>query len=435
METTPEIHQSSSHPPEPEPVSWKEAVLAGTPALIFPVIYLLSALVYRLLPPTSQNVFNIVSTLLSFSLLIVGVLWAWKSGWPRWSGGWIAWGWVVLLVPPGLFLQYLGQPIGYALSEFYLGVILFTVIALLLYCLMCKDPIKGILAALPLMNLFWLPHLEFVPELRKGIVLLTTWLLIALVSVLILKLGKPRYAVVLALLATFVVAFPYTIAANYLRVYGPGAPPEVIAHQADFGDLTYYFAPALICGWALLLGPLLASELKKLSERSGNKGRIGFRLAISGLVLTLVGNLMAMWLYNGGISRLWFPLYNMPGWRGIVNFMYYLMRVAPPGVAGLAYLGMGLYLIGSIQVVSASRQARMAPSILVSILIVLIPIFLPMLAMYPSWFGMVTAPPLAPFGFLHLERFKYLAYLIGLIILGVAGWLAVKLSQKEIDIP
>jgi hypothetical protein len=426
MDTTPEILQSSTQ--KPEPVSWKEAALAGTPALFFPVAYLLPTLIYRLLP-SSQSVFNIISVLLVFGLLAAGVIWAWKSGWPRWSGGWIAWGWVLLLVSPGLILQSWSQ----LLSQFYLSVVLFTALALLLYRLMRKDPIKGILAAFVLMNLFWLPHLEFVPEIRKGIVMLVTWLIIALVSMLIMKLGRVSTAVGLTLLATFLVAFPYTYAANYLRVFPPDAPADVIAHKANFADITSYFAPTLVGCFALLLGPLLAAELWKLSRGSGKAGRNGFRLAFTGLFLNLVGNLTATWLYYGaGLARPYFWQYPS-NLQWLVDSLYTLNRLVPAFMAGLAYLGIVLYLIGSILVVSASRKTQMAPGILASVLIVLIPILLPVLAMYPSWFGMVSTPPLVPFGFLHLERLRYPAYLVGLLILAVAGWLAAQLGQKEGD--
>ena len=434
METSPEILQSPSRPPGPEPISWKEAALAGTSALIFPVAFLLPALLYRLLPPTSQNVFNLISALLDFGLLVVGVIWAWKSGWPRWSGGWIAWGWVVLLVPPGLLLQSWGQPIGYALSQLYFRVVLFTALALLLYRLMRKDPIKGILAAFVLINLFWLPHLEYVPEVRKGVVLSVTWLVIALVSVLIMKLGRVSAAVGLALLATFLVAFPYTYAANYLRVYSSDAPASIIAHQADFADISNYFAPTLVGCFALLLGPLLASELWKLSKGSGKAGRIGFFLAFSGLFLSLIGNLAAMWFFENGKFALWVQAIPGSGWGSRADFLYFLNRLSPVFFTGLAYFGIALYIIGSLWVVFASRRVLGIPTLSVSILLVLIPILLPVLAMYPAWFGLVEVPPQVPFGFLHPERFRYPAYLIGLFILGVAGWLATQLSQRETGI-
>jgi len=366
--------------------------------------------------------------------LIVGVLWAWKSGWPRWSGGWIAWGWLVLLVPPGLLLQNWGQPIGYALSQLYLRVVLFTALALLLYHLMRKDPIKGILAAFVLMNLFWLPHLEYVPEVRKGVVLFVTWLVIALVSVLIMKLGRVSAAVGSALLATFLVAFPYTYAANYMRVYSPDAPAQVIAHQADFSDLSYYFAPTLVGSFALLLGPLLASELWKLSKGSGKAGQMGFHLAFSGLFLSLIGNLSAMWFHENGKFALWYQAVPGSGWGSRADFLYFLNRLSPAFFTGLAYVGVALYIIGSLWVVSASRRVLGIPTLLVSTLLVLIPAILPVLAMYPAWFGLVEIPSQMPFGFLHLERYRYLAYLIGLIILGVSGWLAAQLSQKETGI-
>jgi hypothetical protein len=434
METTPEIHQSPSRSPDPESVSWKEAALAGTAALIFPVAYLLPVLAYRLLLPSSQTVFNIVSTLLVFGLLAVGVTWAWKSGWPRWSGGWTAWGWVVLLVPPGLLLQYLGRPVGYALSEFYLSVVLFMALALLLYRLMCKDPIRGILAALPLMNLLWLPHLEYVPEVRKGVVLLVTWLVIALVSMLIMKLQRVSAAVGLALLATFLVALSCTYAANYLRVYPPDAPASLTTHRADFSDLSYYFAPTLVGCFTLLLGPLLASELWKLSKGSGKAGQMGFFLAFSGLFLSLIGNLAAMWFFENGKFALWVQGVPGSGWGARSNFLYFLNRLSPAFFTSLAYVGVALYIIGSLWVVFASRRLLGIPTLSVSILLVLVPILLPVLAMYPAWFGLVNVPAQVPFGFLHPERFRYPAYLIGLFILGVAGWLAAQLSRKETDI-
>jgi hypothetical protein len=434
METTPETFQSTSRLSEPEPVSWNEAVLAGTPALIFPVAYLLPILVYWLLPPSSQTVFNIISALLVFGLLVVGVTWAWKAGFPRWSGGWVAWGWVVLLVLPGLLLQIWGQPLGYALSQFYMSVVLFTALALLLYRLMCKDPIKGILAALPLMNLFWLPHLEFVPELRKGIVLLVTWLIIALVSMLIMKLGRASAAVGLVLLATFLVALPYTYAANYLRVFSPDTPAEVIGHRADFSDLTSYFAPTLVGCFALLLGPLLLYELWKLSKGPGIARRIGFRLAFSGLFLSLIGNLSSMWFYENGKYALWYQAIPGSGWQSRADFLYFLNRLSPVFFTGLAYFGIALYIIGSLWVVSTSRHVLGKPTLSVSILLVLIPALLPVLTMYPAWFGLVEVPPQVPFGFLHPERFRYLAYLVSLITLGAAMWLAAQLGQRETKI-
>lgn len=415
MEKLSELPQASSRPVNPEPVSWKVAALAGIPALLFPLAYIIPILVLALVPVSWQAWFGFVLIIPFLVILVGGVTWVWKLGWPRWSGGWLAWGWLSILFPPVLLLQMWNKPFGNLLSEFYFRVVPFTAIALLLFRTMRKDPLKGILAALPLMNIFWLPHLEFVPEVRKGVVVLVTWLIIALVSVLIMKLGQVRYGVVLALLATFLVAFPYTYAANYLRVFSADTPADVIAHQADFSDLTYYFAPTLAGCFAVLLGPLLACELWRLSKRNYEKGRLAFRLAFVGLLLNFIGNLVA-------ISRISF-----------VGFLRSFVTSLPTLITGLAYLGLVLYWFGAFRVVRLSRQSQGTPSMLVSILLVLIPAFLPMFAMYPAWFGLVAVPPQAPFGFLHLERVRYLAYGVGLAVLVAGGWLAAQLNKKESD--
>jgi hypothetical protein len=430
MNKIPDPLSPSSQPIDPEPVSWKVAFLAGIPALLLPLAAILGFSL-SLVPDTWQAWFGFVVFIPFFVALLGGFIWVWKLGFPRWSGGWVAWGWMAILFPPVSLLQMLGTPFGYLLQELYFRVILFVILALLLYRLIRKDTVKGTLAALVIMNLFWLPHLEFVPEVRKAAVLSVAWLIIALVSILIMKRGQVRFGVTLSLLATFVVALPFTYAANYLRVFSADTPAEVIAHRADFSDLTYYFAPTLAGCLAVLLGPFLLFELRRLSQRIGVKSRLSYRLAFTGLLINFICNLLAMWWDSLRNTSQWILQNTLITSEGIKQFIRFWIPFLSNWVTGLAYLGLALYFYGAVRVVRLSRSSPGSPSILFSTLLVLILAFLPMLAMYPAWFNLVELPLRVPFAFLHLERVRYLAYGLGLAILVAGGWLAARLNIKE----
>ena len=141
--------------------------------------------------------FRILNTglliVLTGSLLAVFIL-AWHRKWPIWSATWV----LFFCIPPlvlavGLANWLVQGQLDFTISQ---DVVLYfwipLVIAILLYAVTRLDPLRGLLAALPVIYLLWQPNMEFVPDPIELAIKVLSILLICLTIVFILRRGDWR---------------------------------------------------------------------------------------------------------------------------------------------------------------------------------------------------------------------------------------------------
>lgn len=366
------------------PGSWKDAVFAGLPHLLLVVLALLPLGTIQ----RGSTIYPVFLFILS-GFIAAALAIAWRRGWPRWSASWCVYVAVFALLLPRLAL--FTAPL---------------VIAAWLYWITQRDQIKGLLVATPLMLLFWSPVLEFVePAIHNSI----QWgmvLLAGVIAIAIVRLNNVRTGLWLALDASLLTG----LLAAYARTYWNYLPPEY-SEPPTLAVWAGRFAPQLVVGSALVIGPLLFWGLRKIGKRSGRAGLWGYRLALGGLALNLFGNLgyyvscFLQLIINTGPARLWFNM--------------------------IIYLGLLLCLGGALWLGAAARRdkAPLGPASLA--LLVLIPPALPLtwMLLLPIWSGYRILP--AGFSFVLYDLadiHKYLVYAVGIVWLLLGGWLIARLS-------
>ena len=213
-----------------QPGSWKDAVLAGLPHLLVVVLALLPLGTVK----NGSTVYPVFLFILPGFILAALAL-AWRHGWPRWSASWYVYvGMIVILLP---------QRALFAVPLIIVG---------WLYWIIRRDQIKGLLIATPLMLLFWSPVLEFVETTIHNAILIGMILLAAGLAIAIVRLNNVRIGLWLALDASLLTG----LLAAYARTYWHYLPPEY-SEPPTLAALAGRFAPQLVVGSALVIGPLL----------------------------------------------------------------------------------------------------------------------------------------------------------------------------------
>jgi hypothetical protein len=367
-----------------QPGAWKDAALAGLPHLLVVVLALLPLGTVK----NGSTVYPVWFFVLP-GFMVAALALAWRRGWPRWAASWYVYVAMIALLLPQVAL--FAVPL---------------IIAGWLYWITGRDRIKGLLTATPLMLLFWSPVLEFVEPTIHNSILLGMVLLAAAMAIAIVRLNNVRIGLWLALDASLLTG----LLAAYARTYWHNLPPEY-SEPPTLAALAGLFAPQLLVGSALVIGPLLFWGLGKIGKRSGRAGMLGYRLALGGLVLNLFGNLGYYLGYfwqiitNIGPGTLWFNI--------------------------VVYLGLFLCLAGALWLGVAARRSNVPLDLASLALLVLIPSALPLMWMLllPIWFGFRIVPAGLSFGLYNLaDIYKYQIYAVGLVWLLLSSWLVTRLS-------
>ncbi len=367
-----------------QPGAWKDAALAGLPHLLVATLALLPLGTFK----NGSTVYPVWLPILPVFIVAALVL-AWRRGWPRWAASWYVYLAMIVLLLPQIAL--------FAVPLIIVG---------WLYWITGRDRIKGLLTATPLMLLFWSPILEFVEPAIHNSILLGMVLLAAVLAVVIVRLNNVRIGLWLTLDASLLTG----LLAAYARTYWHNLPPEY-SEPPTLAALAERFAPQLLVGSALVIGPLLFWGLGKIGKRSGRVGMWGYRLALGGLALNLFGNLGYYLGYfwqiitNIGPGTLWFNI--------------------------VVYLGLFLCLVGALWLGVAARRSKVPLDRASLALLVLIPSALPLMWMLllPIWFGFRILPAGLSFALYNLgDIYKYEVYAVGLIWLLLSGWLVTRLS-------
>jgi hypothetical protein len=231
----------------------------------------------------------------AFLLAALGIfIFAWRKHWPRWSAGWYIFWLLAVLVPLSLLSNFWDVPnFFYVFVQPLLWAFILIVIAWLLYRLSCQDAVKGILAALPVMGMTWFLHQEFVRDDLEGIITLISWLLIAVCAVLILRFNSLRAGVLLALGANILIGLAYAYEGIYF-----GGTLNFDAPGANWIQVLRSFLPQWVAISTLVLGPLLARNIREIGFRIQPAGLWMYRLALSGLLLLIFCNVIASMIYT-----------------------------------------------------------------------------------------------------------------------------------------
>lgn len=371
----------------PAPGSWADAALAGLPHLLVVVLALLPLGTFK----NGSTVYPVWLFILP-GFIVAALVLAWRRGWPRWAASWYVYaGTVVILLPQ---VALFAAPL---------------IIVGWLYWIAGRDRIKGLLLATPLMLLFWSPVLEFVEPTIHNSIQLGMVLLAGAMAIAIVRLNNVRIGLWLALDASLLTG----LLAAYARTYWHNLPPEY-SSPPTLAALAERFAPQLLVGSTLVIGPLLFWGLGEIGKRSGRAGVLGYRLALGGLALNLFGNLGyylgQFWqlLTNIGPGTLWFNM--------------------------VIYLGLFLCLAGALWLGVAARRNKVPLDLASLALLVLIPSALPLMWMLvlPIWFGFRIIPAgLSLTLYTVADINKYEIYALGLAWLLLGGWLATRLSFRH----
>jgi hypothetical protein len=392
-----------------EPASWRDAALAGSPhllaALILGVPGLLRA--YGVLAPYTQGI-PASETLLSLGLagaIVLALIIAWRRGWPRWSASWAAYGLVLTALPVVMLLQNGTTPT--VLSGAFVLVVMPLALAWFLYRVARQDWLGGLLVILPTVTAVWHPILEFVPFPTRAWALLGGWLVTALVATAILRLGNFQAGVWLVVGASVLVGLPF----SYARTYLHNIPPAHAAAPTLWG-LADRFAPQLVGSSTLVFGPLVARAIRELGKRSGRTGVRSYRLALLGVLLSLVGNLGSFWLTT--LNRV------------TSHALRPYPQIGAQMFAVMIYLGALMYLFGSLCLVVDALRKRALTSRVSSVLLILIPLGLPLAVMLNSlhsdWHRIVRANDIP-------RSWVYAAALAWLVL---GGWLVTRPGMSKL---
>jgi hypothetical protein len=277
--------------PHPSP-GHGEILLAALPAVLMGIILSSTYLIVLAGLATQDNpllvpIMNGIAGAL-FLLMVGFCAYAWRKGWPGWSGGWIGF---VIMALAGLTYSGLSTLQNSLAIDPAWRAVLLTLPPLLLgyalYRITRRNHFRGLMAALPITSLTWtVITLEFVPIEIKTIVLLLTWLGLGLGTACILILSRRNenagVSLAVALAINALIGLPYAWAGIYhggmLPFSAPGPSPlEVIK----------VFLPQMLGSSALLAGPFLACLFSDLGRAGGKLGRFSYRLALLGVVFWL----------------------------------------------------------------------------------------------------------------------------------------------------
>ena len=344
------------------PDGWGEITLAASPFLLL----LLADVLPKLLVDSGllaweDAAMRFLSTgliVLMIGCLLAVFFLAWRRRWPAWSGTWIP----IFCVPPlllGVGLINLLTQGRFELTisqEMVMYVWIPLSIAVLLYAVTRRDPLRGLLAALPLIYLLWNTNMESVPDLIEVAIKLPSIALICLTIAFVLRRGDWRTGLYAILGMNLAVGALFA----YGGIYYGGTLPFT-ASGPNLVEVLRSLFPQYIATGAILLGPLFAWRFRQMGRSDGRGAIIAYHLLLAGLLLVIMANL-------AGFSL--------------------MMQADRPGSAGssmapLLLLGLGLFLVGVVWLYQYQPVPSTASGWAERILLTLLPLGIPIALLLP----------------------------------------------------
>ncbi|MGW8249875.1 MAG: hypothetical protein ACWGO1_04475 [Anaerolineales bacterium] len=342
--------------------SWGEVLLAILPF----VLVLLAEGLPKLLVTggmltyenAAMRLLMIGTIILLVACLLAALILAWRHGWPPWSATWYLFFSIpLLLLAVGLSSWLRQGRFNSTITQedvMFLWVPLF--IAVLLYLVTRLHPLRGLLAALPIIYLLWHPNLEFVPDSIELAIITPSILLICLAIAFVLRRGDWR----LGLYAVLVMNLAVGILFAYVGIYHGGTLPFV-APGPNLVEMLRSLIPQYLATSAIVLGPLYAWMFRQVGRSAGRGGVVAYHLVLAGLLLVIMANL-----------------------AGLVRTMQVnAPSQASNAVAPLIILGLVVYAAGVVWLYRYVLPARAAAVWVQAILLALLPLGIPLIFMLP----------------------------------------------------
>lgn len=318
--------------PSTPPRAW-EVFMAALPHLLFALMMG----VYPLLG--SMAITNEAMRTITYLLALVPAVVAFPiSIWKRrenWTGSW----YVLYIIIAVMVLNYLISKKDYIDPQNFEVAMMVLGLAFVLYYAARANALRGFLAALPFAMIVWMPFLENTPKtiidpFLEGVLLLSSWMMFALVAALAAQSRRLGLALALALGVLAVTGFGYSYLGNYQGGMLPFSEPG-----PSIRVVVLYGIRTLLVAAAMLLGPQLARCLRGIGLRAGGLGRVGYRVALLGIVL-----LIAAFLLN------------------VVDAMFradwYFQIMLQPPLDILFYAGIAFYHLGYALLAAGVWRAR-----------------------------------------------------------------------------
>ena len=293
---------------------------------------------------------------------------------------------------------------GFLISQnlaFYL--IFPAVVAVVLYTVTRRTPLHGLLASLPILYLLWMViNEEFVPDPIEITVKVPSMILICLVIAYLLRRGNWRTGLIAVLATNLVVGFLF----SYAGIYHGGTLPDT-APGPSLVEVVRSLIPQYLATGAILLGPLFAWNIRKAGRSMGRIGRAGYHLALAGLLLVILANVIGLEMWQDDLSR------------SIKETFHSFLAIT-------VAFGLGAYLLGlcfslCYRIINLKRNSSLPREILRGTLLALLPLAIPITFALPFYSS--TRPISVLYGIPYLWKLSLdLTLSIGLVWLFLSVW-------------
>jgi hypothetical protein len=380
---------------------WGEITLAALPFLLI----LLADALPKMLVETgllawedaAMRLLNIGLTVLLAGCLLVAFFLAWRRKWPLWSATWL----LFFCAPPlilvfGLFNLLTQGQLSFTISQEVVIYVWFPLfVAVLLYLVTRRDPLRGLLAALPVLYILWNPNMEFVPDWIEVALKIPSLLLICLAIAFVLRRDDWRLGLYAILGANLAVGALFSYAGTY-----HGGTLPFTASGPSLVEVARSLIPQYLATCAILLGPLFAWRFRQAGRLAGRGGVIAYHLLLAGLLLVILANLAGLSLMMQADNP---------------------ASKASNAMAPWIWLGLALYLVGVVWLYWYRTFPRTASAWTEAVLLPLLPLGIPIALVLPfiTW----KWPVSNLYGIPLLWAFPHAASLsLGLAWLGLSVW-------------
>lgn len=399
------------------PPGWGQAFLGALPYVL---ILILDALPRLLVwagvfgqESVGMQMLNIALAVLFGGTFVLALVLAWRRRWPLWSASWYLF---FAVLPLGWLHWLLSTLLPGQVSSTLSGIEVYLVIPLLmaglLYWVTRLDRLRGALAALPILYLLWFPNMEqtpghIIPPQIEILIKAGSLGLISLMIMLIIRYGDWRTGLWAILATTLAVGLQF----SYAGIYHGGTLPFTAPGPNPIEVLRSFIPQYLVAG-AITLGPQLAWMFRQTGRRNGVSGKLGYHLALLGLLVIMAASL-------AGLMR------GTSGYPSGYNWLTYT------ALERWIYASLGAYILGlAILYWSAWRSAAL-PDLVELVLLAILPVALPLTFALP--FITSTSPVSYVYGVpLLWDLPQSLILASGLVWLGLTAWLV---TRRSADLP
>jgi hypothetical protein len=393
------------------PPGWSQAFLGALPFLMILIVDALPKLLVGagVSGPESagMQVLNVVLAVLLGGTFVLALVLAWRRGWPPWSASWYLF---FAVLPLGWLHWLLSTLLPGQVNSTLSGIEVYLVIPLLmaglLYWVARLDRLRGALAALPILYVLWLPNMEQTPRhiipLKIEIVIKAASIaLISLTIILIIRYGDWRTGLWAILATILAVGLQFSYAGIYyggtLPFTAPGPNPIEVLRS---------FIPQYLVAGGIILGPQLAYMFHETGRRSGVSGKVGYHLALLGLLVIMAANLAGL----------------MRGTSGYPSGYKWLTYTA---LERWIYASLGAYILGLAMLYWGAWRSGALPDLVETVLLAILPVALPLTFALP--FITSTSPVSYVYGVALLwDLPQSLVLGAGLVWLALTAWLVTR---------